>query len=142
MKISDKDFRARVNSLRKFYPEEPDIDISQKVAGEMLDEIHYMLREMRKSPLVVGEDFTPQPAELEPGTVTLAPTPPTPPAQELRICPDCGFVRREVCTEPGCAGWPVSSADYKRDCQQYLRSTGAAYPRTCRVCGLGPCQFP
>ena len=35
----------------------------------------------------------------------------------------------------------MSDEQSMKQCQEVLRKAGKAYPRTCQVCGLGPCRY-
>lgn len=36
----------------------------------------------------------------------------------------------------------AQAAPVSNKCSDLLRQLGVPYPRTCRVCGLGPCRWP
>lgn len=48
---------------------------------------------------------------------------------------------RELPEWPG-ANPPGAPPLAEAKCSDALRAAGLAYPRTCEVCGLGPCRFP
>jgi hypothetical protein len=119
MKIGSSSIDERVGAKKGVHAPHAVLQVER----EMLEEIHFMLRELTArtrgteyySPpreeisirLPVEEISIRLPVEREPEAAQTDTGDDDDAAEETRPCPDCGILYRPNCSEQGCDGWPL-----------------------------------